>query len=300
MSGGLVWTDAGIVPAADVKIGIADHGLLYGDGVFEGMRVYGGAVSRLDDHLARLATSAKVLGLPIPGGLAHVRAAVLETVRAYGAGEAYIRLILTRGEGALGVDPSTCRAPRLLCWVDELRLHPEAIRARGLDLVTSSWRRPPPDVLDPRVKSLNYLNSVLSHREAKLRGGDEALILNLAGNIAEAAVANLFVVRDGALATPPTTDGALDGVTRRSVLELARDLGMPAAERTLGRIDLHGADEAFLTGSGAGLVPIRSLDGQALAGTPPGPVFRKLRAAFLDAAPGWGVPALAPHGHQAM
>jgi branched-chain amino acid aminotransferase len=285
-----VWIDGRVVEASEARIPVTDHGLLYGDGLFEGMRVYGGRVFRLDDHLARFATGAKVLALELPGGIARVREIVLETVRAHGAAEAYIRLLATRGEGALGVDPTTCPAPRILCLVGQVALYPEEKLRRGIDLVTASLRRPPPDVLDPRVKSLNYLNNVLAKLEARQRGADEALLLNQQGQVAEAAVANVFVWRGGALATPPPSDGALEGVTRRTILELAGTLGIAACERTLGRFDLWAADEVFLTGSGAGVVPVRSLDARPIGSGRPGPVYEKLRAAFLDAAPSLGVP----------
>jgi len=211
-------------------------------------------------------------------------------VRAHGGQEAYVRLVATRGEGALGVDPTTCHAPRLFCIVDRVSLYPEAKLRRGIDLVTASLRRPPPDVLDPRVKSLNYLNNVLAKHEARMRGADEALLLNLSGQVAEAAVANVFVVRAGELATPPGSDGALEGITRLTILEIAGALALPARERSLSRFDLIAADEVFLTGSGAGLVPVRSLDGRVVGAGVPGPTFAKLRAAFLDAAPSLGVP----------
>jgi branched-chain amino acid aminotransferase len=282
------WIDGRVVPLAEARIPITDHGLLYGDGIFEGIRIRGRRVFRLDDHLARLAIAARAIGLALPGGVAAVRRAVLDTARAFGESEAYVRLVVTRGEGALGVDPTLCHAPRLLCIVDHIRLYDERQRSEGLDMVTVSVRRPPADVLDPRVKSLNYLNNVLAKREARQRGADEALVLNLQGAIAEAAVANLFVVRGGRLWTPPATDGALEGITRRTVLELAAELGIDAGERTLGRVDLFAADEAFLTGSGAGLVPVRSLDGERIGG--PGPVFEKVRRAFEAAAPALGVP----------
>ena len=285
-----VWIDGAIVPVAEARVPVTDHGLLYGDGLFEGIRVFGNRVFRLDDHLARFAAGARALALEIPGGVARVRSIVLETVRDHGAAEAYVRLILTRGEGALGVDPTTCHAPRLICLVDQVTIYPEEKLSRGIELVTASLRRPPADVLDPRVKSLNYLNNALAKLEARQRGADEALLLNLAGNVAEASVANLFALRDGVLLTPPASDGALEGITRRTILELADELGMPAAERTLGRQDLFAASEVFLTGSGAGLVPVRSLDGRVLGEGKPGPIYQTLRAAFLEAAPGLGVP----------
>jgi len=287
-----VWIDGSIVDGAEARVPVTDHGLLYGDGLFEGIRIYGGRVFRLELHLARLAAGARALGLALPGGVEGLREVVLETARAFGEAEAYVRLIVTRGEGPLGVDPTTCPLPRLICIVDSIRLYPAETRARGLDLVTVSVRRPPADVLDPRVKSLNYLNSALAKLEARRRGADEALILNLAGQVAEASVANVFVVRGGALATPPASDGALEGITRRSVLELAAGLGLPAAERTLGRMDLFSAEEVFLTGTGARIVAVRSLDGEALGEQPPGPVTRRLEAAFaaLVKQPAMGTP----------
>ena len=284
------WIDGGIVDASQARIPITDHGLLYGDGIFEGIRVFGGRVFRLELHLARLAASARALALELPGGIEAMRRIVCDTVRAFGSPDAYVRLIVTRGEGALGVDPTSCPQPRALCLVDRISLFAPEKLALGLDLVTVSLRRPPADVLDPRVKSLNYLNSALAKLEARQRGADEALILNLAGNVAEASVANVFVVRGGELRTPPATDGALEGITRQTVLELAGTLGIPAREQTLGRFDLFAADEAFLTGTGAGIVPLRSLDGRPIGAGRPGPLFAKLRAAYLDATLPLGVP----------
>ena len=287
-----VWIDGEIVDADQARVPVTDHGLLYGDGIFEGIRVFAGRVFRLDDHLARFAAGARSIGLTLPGGLASVREIVLETVRAYGEAEAYIRLIATRGEGALGVDPTTCPEPRLICLVGQVAIYPQEKLRCGIDLVTVSLRRPPPDVLDPRVKSLNYLNNVLAKLEARQRGADEALLLNLAGMVAETAVANVFVFRGGELATPPGSDGALEGITRATVFELAGTLGIPAREKTLGRFDLFASAEVFLTGSGAGIVPVRSLDGREIGGGRPGSVYAKLRAAFADAAPSLGTPAV--------
>jgi len=286
----LCWIDGRIVPSGEARIPVTDHGLLYGDGIFEGIRVFGARVFRLDRHLARFAAGARAIGLSIPGGVAAVREIVLETARAYASPEAYIRLLATRGEGELGVDPTTCSSPRLLCLVGRVRLYPEAKIRSGIDLVTASTRRPPPDVLDPRIKSLNYLNNVLAKLEARRRGADEALLLNAAGAIAETSVANIFALRDGVLLTPPGSDGALEGITRGTVLELASELEIPAREKTLGRFDLFAADEVFLTGTGAGLVPVRSLDSEAIGSGSPGPVFQQLRSAFVTAAPKLGVP----------
>jgi branched-chain amino acid aminotransferase len=282
-----VWIEGRIVEGADARIPVTDHGLLYGDGVFEGIRVYGGRVLRLDAHLRRMYASARLLGLAIPEGLHEI---VLDTLRAFGAENAYARLIVTRGEGPLGVDPTRCGPPRTICIVDELQIYAPEKAARGLDLVTVSMRQPASDVLDPRVKSLNYLNSVLAKLEARRRDADEALILNAAGNVAEAAVANVFCVRGGLLLTPLATDGALEGITRDSVLRLAGEIGIPAREQTLGRYDLLSGEEVFLTGSGVGIAPVRSLDGEVISSEVPGPVTAKLRAAFLDLVHSEGTP----------
>jgi branched-chain amino acid aminotransferase len=285
-----VWIDGRIVDGAEAKVPVTDHGFLYGDGVFEGIRVYARRVFRLEQHLARLAVSARALGLEIPGGLDGAREIILATTRAFGADESYVRFIVSRGEGALGVDPTSCPRPRVVCIVDHIRIYPPDVLARGIDMATSSWRRPPPDVLDPRVKSLNYLNNALAKLEARRRGADEALLLNAAGLVAEASVANVFAVRVGAIATPPPTDGALEGITRGAVLELAVREGIPAAERSLGRYDLLGADEVFLTGTGARLVPVRSLDGETIGKGEPGPVTRRLLAAFQALTGSTGTP----------
>lgn len=274
-----VWLDGGLVDEAEARIPVTDHGFLYGDGIFEGMRVYHRKLFRLDDHLARLATAARALALEIPGGIPAARQAVLATARAFDRDEAYLRLIVSRGEGALGVDPTTCPRARLVCIADEVRIYPEEKLRTGIALITSSWRRPSPDVLDPRVKSLNYLNNAMAKLEARQRGADEALLLNAEGHIAEASVANLFAVREGMLLTPPASDGALEGITRRSVLELAARDGLPAQERRLGRFDLFAADEVFLTGSGARIVPVGSLDGRPI-GRGDRPIMDRLSAAF--------------------
>jgi branched-chain amino acid aminotransferase len=290
MSGGVAWLDGEIVGIGEARIPVIDHGLLYGDGLFEGMRIYGGRVFRLDRHLARMQAGGRAISLELPGGAPGLREVVFAAARAYGAAEAYVRLIVTRGEGPLGVDPTSCKEPRVICLADRVAIYPEEKARTGVDLVTASVRRPPPDVLDPRVKSLNYLNNALAKGEARRRGADDALLLNCAGLVAEAAVANVFAVRDGALWTPPGSDGALEGINRATVLELAAGLGIPASERSLSRFDLFAAEEVFLTGSGVGgLVPVRSLDGEVLGAGAPGPRYERLRAAFDASRVGLGV-----------
>jgi branched-chain amino acid aminotransferase len=287
---GVAWIDGGVVDIGDARIPVTDHGLLYGDGIFEGIRAYRGRVFRLDRHLARFATAARQIALALPGGIEFAREVVFETLRAFACDDAYVRLIATRGVGELGVDPTSCLSPRLVCIAGRVRIYPQEVLRTGIALLTSSLRRPPADVLDPRVKSLNYLNNALAKLEARQRGADEALLLNAAGMVAEASVANVFAVRNGVLLTPPAADGALEGVTRATLLEIAPALEIPAREQTLGRFDLFAADEVFLSGTGAGLVPVRSLDGRTLGAGAPGPVFEKLRVGFADATQRLGVP----------
>lgn len=272
--------DGQIVEGSEARVSVTDHGLLYGDGIFEGIRVYGRKLFRLADHLRRFGAAARAIGLELPGGMPTAEKAVIEAARAHGEDEAYLRLVATRGPGALGVDPTECHTPTLFCIADGIRLYEPAQLARGVDLVTVSVRRPALDALDPRVKSLNYLNSVLAKREARLRGADEALILNAAGTIAEASVANLFIARRGELLTPPANDGALEGITRASVLELSARLELPVREVTLGRFDVFDADECFLTGTGAGIVPVSTLDGQPIGEGRPTGLTARVREAF--------------------
>jgi len=286
------WIDGKIVEggSSDARISVTDHGLLYGDGLFEGLRVYAGRVFCLPDHLARIDAGARAIGLSIPGGTGALEKVVLATAKAHGSREAYIRLLVTRGEGELGVDPTTCHAPQIICIVDDISLYSEEKRRAGLDMLTSSLRRPAADMLDPRVKSLNYMNSVLAKREARLRGADEALLLNSSGMVAEAAVANLFAVKDGRLTTPPATDGALEGITRAAVLALAAELEIPAREATLGRFDLFAADEVFLTGSGARIVSVATLDGECIGTPGEHPIADRLWQAFVPYAEAHGTP----------
>ncbi len=292
-----VWLDGSVVDAADARISVFDHGLLYGDGIFEGMRVYSGRVFRRADHLRRLAVSAKAVGLAFPDGV-DLDAVIDDTVAAFGEDDAYIRLLVTRGEGPLSVDPTKCPRSRVICIVGEVSLYPPEKLAAGIDMVTVSLRRPRADVLEPRVKSLNYLNNALAILEARRAGADEALLLNEDGAVAEASGANVFTVRDGAVATPLVTDGALEGVTRRTLLEICARDGIPAVERRMTRIDLLAADEVFLAGTGARMIPVRTLDGapigapSASAGSgatsdpprsvPDRPIYARLDAAYEE------------------
>lgn len=271
-----IWIDGRIVNEGEAHVAVNDHGLLYGDGIFEGMRVIHGRVFRIERHLARLQFGAKALHLTLPHTIDEVRTIVEDTVRAFGEKEAYIRLVVTRGVGPLGVDPTTCPTATLFCIVGGIKLFSEEQRERGLDMITSSYRRPSADVLDVRVKSLNYLGSVLAKLEARQRQADEALLLNGQGHIAEASVANIFALRGKQLLTPPASDGCLEGINRGAVLELAPELGLTPIERSIGRADLFSADEVFLTGSGAGIVAVRGLDGRTLGAGKRGPITARL------------------------
>ncbi len=260
----IAWVDGEIGPARSARIPLLDHGFLFGDGIFEGIRLTERGIFRFEDHMARLATAGRAVGIEPTGGFERVREVARETTRIWGTRPGYLRLIVSRGVGALGIDPASCDEPRIVCIAAGPRRSSEVERARGLALITSSLRRPTGDVLDPRVKSLNYLNNVLAKREANLRGADDALVLNARGLVAEASATNVFVVKDERISTPPVSDGALEGVTRRTILELGAQLGLETSERSLGRFDLFAADAVFLTGSRAGVVAVGSLDGSML------------------------------------
>ena len=260
----IAWVEGKIVSAREARIPVLDHGFLFGDGVFEGIRVTPVGIFRFDDHMKRLETASRAVGIEVEGGMDRVRDVARETTRAWGRRDGYLRLIVSRGVGALGLDPATCERSAIVCIAAGTTSLSAGKQATGVSLITSSLRRPAGDVLDPRVKSLNYLNNVLAKREANLCGADEALVLNAQGLVAETSAANIFALTGNRLDTPPTTDGALEGITRRTVLEIADELGLEARERSLGRFDLFAADAVFFTGTRAGLVPVASLDGSPI------------------------------------
>ena len=267
-----------LMPAAEATVSVFDHGLLYGDGVFEGIRFYHRHAFRLEAHLARLALSARALALTLPWDPAALTRAVEETLTAAPDDAGYLRLVVTRGVGALGIDPRSCRQPNLFIIADRLDAMAEA-RRRGARLIIAATRRLGADGLDPRIKSLNYLNPILARLEANRAGADEAVMLNAAGRVTEGSADNLFIVQGDRLLTPPASDGALAGITRAVVLELAATLGIAACEQPLTPYDLYTADECFLTGTAAELVPVADIDGRPL-GRCPGPLFSRLDQAF--------------------
>lgn len=264
----------------DAKISVYDHGLLYGDGVFEGMRIYNGKVFAQEDHLVRLYESARAIALTLPIDIDAMGSAVEATVAKNGLSEAYVRLVCTRGGNQLGLDPNRCDDPQVIIIVDKISLYPEKYYTEGLDLITASTIRNHPAALSPRIKSLNYLNNIMAKIEAIRAGCVEAVMLNHKGEVAECTGDNIFIVRHGRLLTPPTHAGILEGITRNTVMELARDAGIEVAEETLTRHDLFIADECFLTGSAAEVIPAVRLDGRLIADGKVGPITKQLNERF--------------------
>jgi branched-chain amino acid aminotransferase len=266
----------------DAKISVYDHGLLYGDGVFEGIRSYGGNVFRLKQHLDRLYASARAIRLEIPMTPEAMAAAVIDTLKVNGITDGYIRLVVTRGAGYLGLDPRKTSNPQVVIIADRIELYPPELYEKGLAIVTASTIRNHPNALSPRIKSLNYLNNILAKIEGVDAGAPEALMLNIKGEVAECTGDNIFVVRQGTLLTPPTDAGILEGITREAVMNLAREAGRPVREATLTRHDVYTADECFLTGTAAEVVPVVKCDGRVIGNGEVGPITRELRQRFLE------------------
>jgi branched-chain amino acid aminotransferase len=275
------WLNGKRVAPQQAVVSVFDHGLLYGDGVFEGIRFYNGRAFRLQAHLDRLVLSARAIALNLPYTPTQLADAVAETIAVAGVSEGYLRLVVTRGVGPLGLDPTRCHSPSVFIIADRLQLVSGETRSQGAKVIIAATRRLGPDGLDPRIKSLNYLNHILARLEASHAGADEAILLNSAGRVAEGSADNLFIVRNGELLTPPVMEGALDGITRQVVLELAVELGIPHREIPLAPYDVFVADECFLTGTGAELIPVASVDGRLLEQCP-GPFFTAIQAAFRE------------------
>lgn len=277
-----VYINGEYFPTAEAKVSVYDHGLLYGDGVFEGMRVYGNKVFRLQEHLERLYASASAILLEIPLDLDQLTDAVNETVKRNGLSDAYIRLVVTRGAGSLGIDPAKTSDPQVIIIVDHITLYPQEMYDNGLEIVTAATIRNHPAALSPRIKSLNYLNNVMAKIEGKLAGCVEALMLNHKGEVAECTGDNIFIVRNGELLTPSIDAGILEGITRNAVIELAGKHGIPLRETTLTRHDIYIADECFLTGSAAEVIPVIKVDDRKIGGGKVGPITKALSKAFHE------------------
>lgn len=277
-----VWINGTLFDKHDAKVSVYDHGLLYGDGVFEGIRVYSGRVFKHREHIERLYESAKAILLTIPISPEEMIKAVEETVKANNKIDGYIRLIVTRGPGTLGLDPRKCD-PQVIVIVDDISLYPRELYENGLAVITSSYIRNHPNALNPRVKSLNYLNNIMAKIEAIRAGCLEAIMLNHKGEVAECTGDNLFVVKGGILKTPPTDAGILEGITRNLVIGLAKKAGVPFLEASLTRHDVYIADEVFLTGSAAEVIAVTKVDERTIGSGKQGPITAKLREAFTKA-----------------
>jgi len=277
-----IWLDGEWLDRDTAKVSVFDHGLLYGDGVFEGIRVYGGKVFRLAEHMDRLYASARAVNLDIGISKTDLTAIVEDAVKRSGLREAYIRPLVTRGVGDLGIDPRNCARPTVMVIVDTIRIWAEDRYDKGLACVTAATPIPHRESLSPRVKSLNYLPHVLAKMEGNVAGADEIIMMDSSGHVCEGSGQNLFVVNGRTLRTPPPNAGILVGITRNAVMELALHAGYAVREEMLNRYDVYTADEAFLTGTASEIVGLRSLDGRSIGAGKPGPVTRDLMARFRE------------------
>lgn len=280
---GLVaYVNGAFVPKEEARVSVYDHGYLYGDGIFEGIRAYDGRIFRFEQHLDRLFESARYLMLDVPLSREALRAAILETVRRCGLRDAYIRPVVSRGPGDLGLDPRKCAAPTLVIIVDTIQLYPKEAYERGLRAITATTRKIRPDALSPQAKTLNYLNNIMARIEANQTGVEEAIMLNAEGYVCECSADNLFIVRGGEVWTPPPYLGILKGVTRGAIMELADASDIPLREQVFTLHDVYTADECFLSGTGAELGPVVEVDSRPIGAGRPGPVTQRLIRAFRE------------------
>ncbi|MCH5285467.1 MAG: branched-chain-amino-acid transaminase [Akkermansiaceae bacterium] len=277
-----IWFDGQLVDHDDARVTVFDHGTLYGDGVFEGIRFYSGKIFRLQEHIVRLFDSMRYLLIDCPWSFEEVCAATEETVAASGMQDGYIRLVVTRGAGDLGLNPWNCPKASMFIIAQNIALYPKEMYENGLSMITSSYRRPNPDVLCQQVKSLNYLNSISAKIEAVQQGAGEALMLNQRGNVAECTGDNIFIVKNGQVQTPPLTEGALGGITRHAVMDICAELGIPCVEKVLNRFDILSADECFLTGTAAEVIAATSLDHRTIGTGQAGPITKKILARYQE------------------
>lgn len=275
-----IWIDGQLVDRADAKISVYDHGLLYGDGVFEGIRVYSGKIFECQTHLRRLYDSAKAIRLEIPITIEQMKAAIEQTFKANNFTDCYLRVVVTRGVGDLGINPKNSKSPSVFIISDLIHVYPKEMYEKGMAVITSSYIRNHPNAQSPRIKSLNYLNNILAKIEANDAGVPEAIMLNQQGNVAECTADNIFLIRDGQVQTPTTADGILEGVTRSVIMSLCAKNAVVCIEKTLQRHDLYVADEIFVTGTGAEVMPVTKVDGRVIGTGEPGPITKRLIALF--------------------
>lgn len=285
-----IYLDGELVPPEEAKVSVFDHGLLYGDGVFEGIRVYNGRVFRLEDHLHRLYDSAHAINLRIPLSVEEMQEAVLQTVRANELQDAYIRLVVTRGPGDLGLDPTKCTKPTIFIIVDAISLYPQEFYEKGLSLITCSTRRNVAEALDPSIKSLNYLNNICAKIETIHAGVPEGIMLSTGGYVTECTGDNIFVVEHEQIITPPVSIGTLGGITARTVIELAEEMGIRVRIEPFRMMTVYTADEVFLTGTAAEIVPVAQVDGRKIGTETPGPITRQFMTRFKEITRSTGTP----------
>jgi branched-chain amino acid aminotransferase len=271
-----IFIDGRYYDERNAKISVFDHGLLYGDGIFEGIRAYNGRVFKLKEHIDRLFCSARAILLRMPMSHTQIMRAVVEACRKNNIRDGYVRLVVTRGVGTLGLNPNRCKNPSVIIIADKIQLYPVEFYTKGMEIVTVPTTRNLHSALNPAIKSLNYLNNILAKIEANNAGCEEAIMLNAEGFVAECTGDNLFIVKNGELSTPPLSAGALYGITRRVVMDIAAESGFKVSESNLTRYDVFNADECFLTGTGAEVVPVVKIDGRAIGTGKPGPITKKL------------------------
>ncbi|MFC1588100.1 branched-chain-amino-acid transaminase [Planctomycetota bacterium] len=277
-----IWMNGELVDEDQATVSIFDHGVLYGDGIFEGIRMYHGKVFKHTEHIDRLYDSARVLMLNIPMSKEEMMQAVVDTCAANNLTDAYIRLVITRGKGDLGINPLSCPKPSIFIIAATIALYPEELYETGLEVITAGTIRNANEALNPRVKSLNYLNNIMAKIEANNAGVAEVVMLNGKGYVAEGSADNLFIIKNKVVKTPPVTEGILEGITRNTIMDLAREEGYEVQECLLNRFDLYAADEFFFTGTGAELIPVIKYDGRVIGEGKPGPIFKKLRRHFRE------------------
>lgn len=275
-----VWINGKILKKEEASISVFDHGLLYGDGVFEGIRAYNRKIFKFDEHIKRLFNSANAIRLKIPYTPLELKQATIGLLRKNKLIDAYIRMVITRGSGDLGLDPTKCNKPNAFIIASTITLYPDVFYTKGLRLITASVRRIPADCINPNIKSLNYLNNILAKMEATSQGVPEAIMLNLKGNVAECTGDNIFIVRNGKLMTPPPQEGALEGITRGCVIDIAKNLKIPFEETPITLYQIYTADECFLTGTAAEVVPVVDVDGRLIGNGMPGEITKKIIEEF--------------------
>ncbi|MCM8804048.1 MAG: branched-chain-amino-acid transaminase [Candidatus Omnitrophica bacterium] len=276
----IIYLNDKFVPEEEAKISVFDHGLLYGDGVFEGLRSYNGKIFKLDEHLIRLYKSGKAIALEIPLKFEELKKAVIETVKRNNLKDSYIRIVVTRGIGDLGLDPRKCKHPTIFIIASHIQLYPDSLYEKGIDLITVPTRRNLNEAVNPAIKSLNYLNNILAKIEATNVGATEGLILNQYGYVSECTGENIFIVKNNSLITPPISAGALEGITRKVVIDIGVNIGLQIKEENLTRYDIYTSDECFLTGTAAEIVPVVKVDGRIIGDGKPGKITLKIRKEF--------------------